>query len=331
MSIVESFVDRALVFGPFESFARCRGCNRNLSSNNPASQYQRQKIIQKQVRGYSSVYTMNLGALNAYQKPNTIPETFALNGMNLVVSPGVNWNQMSDRRIPHIQRARTAPGTNPGGNSVRHVVTRLRPGALSPGGIGVDIKHNSYDRYLNRLKGRAPLRRGLIPPKYGREFIPFDPAFPIYGGKVVKTSMVNRCNCPEFERPIQPNEELLYTGADQDEIYNVKYEFNTGDRVIIITQGIYFRNKGTIAEISGIYIVVALDNGENVTLSNDQIVLFLADRCRIDPCAKRRDARIIAKEIFDSDLEVANGILKALNDRNTFTRPDNQDSTTSSQ
>jgi len=323
MSIPETFVDKFLLFGPLDSFNRCRGCNRNLAGNDPATQYQRQKIIQKQVRTYASLYTMNLGALNAYEKPNTLPETYALNGINLAVSPGVNWNQMSDRRNPHIQRARTAPGTNPGGNSVRHVVTRLRPGALSPGGIGVDIKHNSYDRYLNRLKGRAPLRRGLIPPKYGREFIPFDPAFPIYGGKVVKTGMVNRCNCPELQRPIQPNEELLYTGATQDEIYNVKYEFNTGDRIFVIGPGVYFSKTGTITQISGIYFEVAMDNGETGLFTKDQIVLFIADRCRVDPCIKRRDARIIAKEIFDSDLEVANGLLDSLQQRSTFTRPTN--------
>lgn len=70
---------------------------------------------------------------------------------------GVNWNQMSDRRYPHKQFA-NASGSNPGGNSTRRTITRLRPGALSPGGIGVDIKHNSYDRYLNRIKGKTVLQ-----------------------------------------------------------------------------------------------------------------------------------------------------------------------------
>ena len=38
----------------------CRGCNTNLAANNPASQYQRQKLIQNTVRVMSSLYSMNL-------------------------------------------------------------------------------------------------------------------------------------------------------------------------------------------------------------------------------------------------------------------------------
>lgn len=154
-------------------------CDQNLNGNTPFDQYQRQKIIQNTVRVPSSIYTMNIGALSVYQQPDPIY--------------GVNWNQMSDRRERHIQKA-NASGTNPGGNSTKHTITRLRPGALSPGGAGVDIKHNSYARYLARIKGKAPLRQQAIPPYFGAP-IPFDPAFPIYGGKVFKTGIVAGCNC----------------------------------------------------------------------------------------------------------------------------------------
>ena len=34
----------------------------------------------------------------------------------------------------------------------------LKPGALAPGGKGVDVKHNSYARYLAKTKGRNALR-----------------------------------------------------------------------------------------------------------------------------------------------------------------------------
>ena len=40
------------------------------------------------------------------------------------------------------------------GNSTRSSLTRLRPGSLNPGGKGVDIKHNSYNRYLARIKAK---------------------------------------------------------------------------------------------------------------------------------------------------------------------------------
>ena len=41
------------------------------------------------------------------------------------------------------------------GNSTKQTLTRLRPGALSPGGEGVEVKHGSYERYLLKLKGKT--------------------------------------------------------------------------------------------------------------------------------------------------------------------------------
>ena len=183
----------------------CRSgrCDQNLNGNTPFDQYQRQKIIQNTVRVPSSIYTMNLGALSVYQRPN--PEY------------RVNWNQMSDRKERHEQRPNTT-GTNPGGNSTKRTITRLRPGALSPGGAGVDIKHNSYARYLARIKGKAPLRQQAVPPYFGLP-IPFNPAHPVYGGKVFKTGIVAGCNCPDNEYLSR-----VYVDNIQEEINNVMFD-----------------------------------------------------------------------------------------------------------
>jgi hypothetical protein len=94
----------------------------------------------------------------------------------------------------------------------------LRPGALSPGGAGVDIKHNSYARYLARIKGKAPLRQQAVPPYFGAP-IPFDPAFPIYGGKVFKTGIVAGCNCPDNEYLSK-----LYVDNVQEKINDVMFD-----------------------------------------------------------------------------------------------------------
>jgi hypothetical protein len=103
---------------------------------------------------------------------------------------------MSDRPNPSQQQTYVPTnGSIIGSNSTKHTVTASRPGAQSPGGVGCDIKHNSYDRYLNRIKGKAPLRRGIIPPNFGVP-IPFNRAFPIYGNKTTKTNIINNCNCP---------------------------------------------------------------------------------------------------------------------------------------
>lgn len=159
---------------------RCSGCNNNLASNDPASQYQRQKIIQNTVRVQSSLYTMNLAALSGYHSPK--------------LDYGVNWNQMSDKPTPSRQIVNTGSGSIYRSSSTKRTQTSLRPGALSPGGIGVDIKHNSYDRYLNRLKGKGPLKRGIIPPTYGLP-IEFSRTKPIYGGKIIKTGIGSGCGC----------------------------------------------------------------------------------------------------------------------------------------
>jgi hypothetical protein len=155
---------------------------------------QTQKIIQNTVRMYASLYTMNLASLSAYKKPLDRYQVVEQAGTFYYTPPGVCWNQMSDRPVPSNQRAYVPTSFNNSLNSRHHSVTSSRPGCQSPGGIGVDIKHNSYDRYLNRIKGKKPLRAGLIPPTYGLP-LAFNNAYPIYGNKLVKTGVIDRCNC----------------------------------------------------------------------------------------------------------------------------------------
>ena len=161
---------------------KCRSINRELSNQDPQMLDKTQKEIQKTVRTQSSLFTMNLGALNVYKKPATTNKQVNVNGSSYTVSAGVNWNQMSDRPVPHIQNVKTASGSGYRSSSTKSSITRLRPGALSPGGLGVDIKHNSYERYLNRLKGKGPLREATYSIN------------PIYGSKVRKTLIID-CPC----------------------------------------------------------------------------------------------------------------------------------------
>lgn len=149
---------------------------RSFNSTTPAVQYQNQKIIQKTVRVNSSLYTANLGPLTAY-------------------TPGVCWNQMSDRTIPSIQKVTIPTGINNSLNCSHYSVTSSKPGSQTPGSKGCDIKHNSYDRYLNRLKGKGPLRRGDVSLNYGKN-ITFNRSYPVYGGKTIKTNIISNCDCP---------------------------------------------------------------------------------------------------------------------------------------
>jgi len=262
-------------------YGSCRGCNNNLASNDPASQYQRQKLIQNTARVYASLYTMNLAGLSSYQKPLNYPQLVQQDGTPYVAAARVNWNQMSDRARPAHQKTKVASGSTYHTSSTRHTITRHRPGAMSPGGVGVDIKHNSYDRYLNKLKGRATLRRGIIPPNYGAP-IPFNRAAPIYGGKIVKTSIINGCDCPDIgDNSIQ--DKRIY-GADvnaiQDKILSVKYKFNIGDFVWARKYNndttLY---KGEIIEIINDNYTVKFDDITRILAYCDMIIYFDCDNC----------------------------------------------------
>jgi hypothetical protein len=165
------------------------GCNANLASSSPTSLYQKQKLIWNTVRVPASLYISDLAALASYQSP--------LPGFK------VNWNQMSDRRNRSFQPTLVAGGSFYHASSVKNTITRCRPGAGCPGGYGVDVKHNSYYRYMNRLKAQGPVRRGVIPPGYGVIPIPGSK-----GGKTVKTNIVSGCDCPVKE-PVLPAGNLI--------------------------------------------------------------------------------------------------------------------------
>lgn len=172
------------IIGLPKFYYRCRSCDYS-NTNTPQNLYQTQKRIQNTVRVESSLYAANLAPFNAYKKPTSKTQN-------------VCWNQMSDRPEPSYQ-----PNTVPTGfyhstvNNKRHSVTSSRPGGQNPGGFGVDIKHNSYDRYLNRIKGKGPLRRQKVPDILYSSDIVFNCAKPIYGAKVMKTSIITGCNCDD--------------------------------------------------------------------------------------------------------------------------------------
>lgn len=262
-------------------FSSCRGCNKNLASDDPASQYQRQKLIQNTVRVYSSLYTMNLAGLSGYQKPLNEPQIVEQNGTQYIAPARVYWNQMSDRARPANQTTKVASGSTYHTSSTRHTITRHRPGAMSPGGVGVDIKHNSYDRYLNKIKGRAPLRRGIITPSYGAP-IPFNRAYPIYGAKTVKTSIINGCDCPDITNNSVQDKRIY--GSDlnalQDKILSVKYEFHVGNfvwaRKYTNDTTLY---KGEIIKIDGDNYTVQFDDITRVLDYCSMIIYFNCDNC----------------------------------------------------
>ena len=107
-----------------------------------------QKRIQNQVRVPQSQFISVLSSVTISGGKTNLP----INNPNLGFF-GVNQNQSSDRNRLHIQ-TRFVPSR---GNSTKSSLTRHRPGSMGPAGknaIGVDEKHNSYARYLGRIKSR---------------------------------------------------------------------------------------------------------------------------------------------------------------------------------
>ena len=225
-------------------YYRCRNCDTNLTTNTPASQYQRLKLIQNTVRVPSSVYTMNLAGLTAYRPASD-------------ATYGVCWNQMSDRPVPSVQKASIPTGFYTSANRKHTSVTSSRPGCQTPGGKGVDIKHNSYERRLNRLKGKAALRRGVIPKEFGVPQIPFNRAAPVYGAKTTKTSIINGCNCPLDSTDEQAYRNPYYV----QNIYDVKYHYYVGQNVYTqeIVGGPFVKATIISENSNGTYVVQFVD------------------------------------------------------------------------
>jgi len=144
----------------------CSSCETDIGCSTVITQ----KRIWQQVRIPASLYAMNVGSLTSAAE-------------RLQNGPYVNWNQRSDRQNASMQTA-----VHPShGNSLRSSLTRQRPGTCAPGGAGVDIKHDSYARYLNRKKAgnfKTQVTHIASTPIYGNK---------TYAVNAVATSA--QCNC----------------------------------------------------------------------------------------------------------------------------------------
>jgi hypothetical protein len=290
----------------------CRSCNKNLASNGPASQYQRQKLIQNTVRVSSSLYTMNLAGLSAYKKPLSKYQSIEQAGSVYLAPPRVNWNQMSDRPVPSVQTAQTGSGSTYRGSSTRHTIVRDRPGAMGPGGTGVDIKHNSYDRYLNRLKGKSVLRRGVIPPNYGQP-VPFNRAYPIYGGKTIKTGIINNCDCPDITDNTVTNK-IIYDSpfnSLQDQILSVHYEYHVGDFVWAnkVASDITLYKAEIMAIDNNLYTIKFVDDNTVMIKTLNNIYIYFDCECSNGYSIDELTYAMMTNGIYD------NAVLNAINNK----------------
>jgi hypothetical protein len=160
----------------------------------------------------------------------------------------------------------------------RHTsVTSSKPGSQTPGGKGCDIKHNSYDRYLNRLKGKGPMRRGVIPPRFGTP-IQFNPAVPIYGGKTTKTNIVNGCDCP-IESPLK-QDISVYNNPLWQPYPTAEYGFSVGNYVYAIQTGNTFYTRALVTNIANGIYTIQFDNGTIQEVNNvNELLIYFPCNC----------------------------------------------------
>lgn len=276
------------------AYYRYRSCNPNFPNRTqtnvggftPAEQYQKLKLIQNSVRVYGSLYVDNLGALTAYKQPINDPSK----GLYAVC-----WNQMSDRPVPSVQRATIPTGYATSMNRRHTSVTSSRPGCQTPGGVGCDIKHNSYDRYLNRLKGKGPMRRGVVPPGFGKP-IPFNPASPIYGGKTMKPNIVDAgCDCP-----ISNNEEQdiqIYNNPFWQPYPSNNLSFQVGDYVYAIKTGTDYYSKAIVTQKIGNdnYEIQFSDNSTQIANISELKIYFPCNCTTLTPGSSFTDSIYITK------------------------------------
>jgi len=185
---------------------------------------------------------------------------------------------MSDRPIRHVQPRTVGGGSSYHSSSTRGTITGSRPGAQCPGGAGVDIKHNSYARYLLRLQGKGPARRGIIPPTFGTPVV-FNPAFPIYGSKTTKTSIVSGCDCTK-EIGIE-NDKLAYAiMLVSPRLYNQHFTFDVGTKVYALNNLTRQYEEGEIYSVldNDMYLVL-LKCCEYVEKPGSELLLYFPCGC----------------------------------------------------
>ena len=123
----------------------CHSCMNNETSSFNNVNIQRK--IQNQVSVQSSEYSMNLASLNINS-----------NNLSNTKKP---WNNQSDRELQHGKKSQI--------------------NSSIPANYGVDIKHNSYDRYLGRKKSQY----------LKTESLPTTNIVPMWGNKTRKYGIIN--------------------------------------------------------------------------------------------------------------------------------------------
>ena len=116
----------------------------------------------------------------------------------------------------------------------------------------------------------------MIPRDFGKPIV-LNPAFPIYGGKTTKTSIVSGCNCPIGGAE---NTEIYETLADPQR-YQFTYEFDICTMVYATNSDGYYV-EATIIDKSGNIYEVQFEDGSVATKTVNELLPYY--NCSINSC-----------------------------------------------
>ena len=129
----------------------CTTCEENCTSTGPSR-------CGVNCTGYDSAEVLKAKHKKVQKTVGVSSSEYAMNKASLMVFK--NKRDSSDMVNNASDKLQTAVSKNTPrhANSLMRTKFSLRPGAMNPGGKGVDVKHNSYARYLARKKGQRALR-----------------------------------------------------------------------------------------------------------------------------------------------------------------------------
>jgi hypothetical protein len=162
---------------------RCMACGGDISSNINLETIERR--IQNQTGVPQSQYSDVLASVTVAE--NYLQNPASLSNHSTVWGTKFNLRNRSDQRLPLGSSTTNVPTR---GNSLKTTTTANRPGASAPPGLGVDVKHDSYARYLGKLKGRTMA--------IGKTAFPIHPnPHAVVNNKSWRFTLVNTtdCNC----------------------------------------------------------------------------------------------------------------------------------------
>ena len=132
---------------------------------------------------------------------------------------------------------------------------------------------------MNRLKGKGPLRRGQIPKTFGTP-IPFNPAFPVYGGKTTKTNIVNGCDCPIESKALDEKQDIrIYNNPLYYPDPNAQYGFSVGQYVYAIEPGTNYFSKAEVTVVNGNTYTIVFADGTVAIQNIDQLLIYFPCNC----------------------------------------------------